>query len=154
MPRLTGNFPFWDHNLPKMMHLVSIGYVDFNKPVWNAVDKDAKNLLSELFNTDADLRPAANKCLDHPFFSAKRLALSALAISRMRKLVSKQADASNTKSMTNAGSSYSISFLRRIIDESALKIYSHWTGEHDKNKRVLLFQNSQKQLIHRSVRLR
>lgn len=161
---ITGNFLFWDESISRMMQTISIVFINYKLPVWKNIHPQVKHLLEGLLRGEAEKRLTAGEGLLHPLFKEKIVikkenskitfkvaGMAVLAVVVMRSLMRKH---HKLKKVVKAvklknNRAYSVEYIRRLNDKSALDLFSHWTGDFNKQKRVMLFQSSQKFITSR-----
>ena len=87
---LCGFPPFADDNLRVLFQTIEKGKYDFPSPWWDAISKEAKNLVQVLLVVDPAARPTATQALDHKWLKTESVAPLSLAVESMRKFNAKR----------------------------------------------------------------
>lgn len=64
---LSGKPPFGGKNNNEILNNVLNGKYDFSSPTWKSISDDAKDLISNLLQRQADMRYTAEEAFNHPW---------------------------------------------------------------------------------------
>jgi len=159
---LVGFAPFWHRRQMQMIRNITEGKFKFGSPEWDDISELPKDLIRKLLVVDPKGRITAEQALSHPWFeglmtprpkTTRRFKAVAVAIITMKELYYTYhlRHQPATKEVV-INDPYSYKWVRRQIDSSAFKMYSHWVKrwpDQDQN-RAALFQNIPKTEIRRS----
>lgn len=67
---LSGQQPFEDESVPKLISKITIGEFSLGHPNWLKITKEAKDLICKMLDTNADTRPSAKEVLEHQWFQS------------------------------------------------------------------------------------
>jgi serine/threonine protein kinase len=65
---LTGQQPFEDENVPKLISKMTLGEFDLTLPTFSKVSKDVKELICKMLDISPQVRPTAKEVLEHSWF--------------------------------------------------------------------------------------
>ena len=66
---LTGNFPFVGKTSQKLFENIKTGKYKTTGKEWEAISKEAKDLIGKMLELDVSKRISASECLKSPFLS-------------------------------------------------------------------------------------
>lgn len=66
---LSGYQPFYSPIVSELMELIKAGTYDFTGPVWEKISDNAKDLVSQLLQTDPSKRATVHMALAHPWIT-------------------------------------------------------------------------------------
>jgi calcium-dependent protein kinase len=73
---LSGDLPFMGNSQNAVFSKIKKGNLDFSKPIWSEVSRDAIDLIENLLNMNSEERYTAQEALNHPWIKCKNKNIS------------------------------------------------------------------------------
>uniref|UniRef100_A0A1I8HS91 phosphorylase kinase n=2 Tax=Macrostomum lignano TaxID=282301 RepID=A0A1I8HS91_9PLAT len=152
---LVGSPPFWHRRQMTMLRMIMEGRFSLDTPEWEEVSEAAKSLIASLLRVDPGQRLTSVQALAHPFFAKQELPCvtfdrrtrfrsAILAVRCLCRLHRAYAMPARLELRRLRADPYTIRNMRRLIDNTAFLVYSHWVKKAEDQNRAALFENSPK----------
>jgi len=168
---LAGCPPFWHRKQLTMIRLIMEGRYSFSSPEWSSITDETKDLISRLLVVDPEKRYSIEQALEHSVFKAsrphilddtkpnpeatkrggnrKRLGFNGrrtmrVALLSVRFLIRFQRLRFTPEPLslhTCRFNPYCMRMIRKVIDNSAFRIYNHWVKKGEGQNRGALFEH-------------
>lgn len=160
---LVGYPPFWHRKQLTMIRLIVEARYSFSSPEWADITEESKDLISRLLVVEPEKRLTIGEALKHKVFRAKdeegsthqfnarrtlRVALSAVRFMiRFQRLRFTPEPLSLQQARV---SPYAMRMFRKVIDNSAFRVYGHWVKRGEGQNRAAIFEHFPKRELVKS----